>query len=327
MSLFTAQEYAHPYQVAPGVQATFFDAGHILGSAFVLLDVEENGNKKRIVLSGDQGNRGQRIVRDPDQLPADIDVLLLESTYGSRCHKPRQQTIDEFRAIIEKAMQEGGNILIPAFAVERTQELLYELGEISRKHALTMPVFLDSPLAIQANIVFRKNAEYFDEETKKLINSGHSPLDLPDVHPTVTPDESKKINSFKRSLIIAGSGMCNAGRIKHHLKHHLWKKETHVLFVGYQATGTLGRRIIDGEKIVKIFGEDIAVRASIHTLGGFSAHADQEELLHWVKTATNKPKKIFLVHGEDNERAMLSQQLETDGYTTAIPAWKETAEL
>jgi len=225
-------------------------------------------------------------------------------------------------------MHQSGNILIPAFAVERTQEILYELGELSRnRHEHSIPVFLDSPLAIKANIVFRKNSKYFDEETQELLKNGQSPSDMPEVHATTTPDESKQINNFKRSLIIAGSGMCNAGRIKHHLKHHLWKKETHVIFVGYQASGTLGRRIVDGEKIVKIFGEDIVVRAHIHTLGGFSAHADQTELMHWIGTSPSKPKHVFLVHGEDNDREILRQYLVQDGYTTSIPTLNEITTL
>jgi metallo-beta-lactamase family protein len=225
-------------------------------------------------------------------------------------------------------MSQSGNILIPAFAVERTQEILYELGELSRSgHQHNIPVFLDSPLAIRANVIFRNNTDYFDKETQVLLKNNQSPLDMPDVHATTTPDESKHINNFKRSLIIAGSGMCNAGRIKHHLKHHLWKKETHVIFVGYQASGTLGRRIVDGEKMVKIFGEDIVVRAHIHTLGGFSAHADQAELMYWLGTSTSKPKHIFLVHGEDNDRAVLQERLTKDGYTSSLPTLNEVTSL
>ena len=286
-------------EVAKGIRATFIDAGHILGSACVYLELEEEGNKRTVLFSGDLGSNGRAILRDPSK-PPHADIVVMETTYGDRPHKELEPSIEELFEAINQTVSRGGNIIIPTFALERAQELLYYLHEGWKEKRLPMglQVFLDSPMAISATTIFGRHPECYDEETKKLFADGHDPFDFPSLHFTHDTSESIALNNIHSgALILAGSGMCTGGRVRHHLKKNLWRKECSVIFVGYAAKGTLARRIVDGAKTVMIFGEEIAVNAKIYTIGGFSAHAGQIELLAWHQ-ATNKPRTTYLVHGE-----------------------------
>lgn len=289
---------SHP--LADGISVTMYDAGHILGSAAIALDLRENGQGRRVLFSGDIGYSGRAIVQDPSP-PPESDIVVMETTYGDRRHKELQPSVEELYGAITSTLKRGGNVLIPSFALERTQEILYHLREGIEQGALpqSMQVFLDSPMAISATQIFRRHPECFDEEAFQIFRSGQDPFALPGLHFTRETAESMAINNFRGgAVIIAGSGMCTGGRIRHHLKHNLWREEASVVFVGYAAQGTLGRRIIDGEKTVKILGDEISVRARIYTIGGFSAHADQRELLAWHRQ-TGRPATTFLVHGEE----------------------------
>ena len=285
--------------VAKGIRATFIDAGHILGSACVYLELEEEGNKRTVLFSGDLGSNDRAILRDPSK-PPHADIVVMETTYGDRPHKELEPSIEELFEAINQTVSRGGNIIIPTFALERAQELLYYLHEGWKEKRLPrgLQVFLDSPMAISATTIFGRHPECYDEETKKLFADGHDPFDFPSLHFTHDASESIALNNIHSgALILAGSGMCTGGRVRHHLKKNLWRKECSVIFVGYAAKGTLARRIVDGAKTVMIFGEEIAVNAKIYTIGGFSAHAGQSELLAWHQ-ATNKPRTTYLVHGE-----------------------------
>ena len=289
------------HELVEGICITFHDAGHILGSASVSMDLEENGKKKRILFSGDLGYSGRVILRDPAK-PPESDVVVMETTYGDRLHKQLEPSIEELYEAIRKTLARGGNVLIPSFALERAQEILYYLREGIEDNKLpeNMQVFLDSPMAISATQIFRRHPECYDAEAMDIFRSGQDPFSLPGLHFTRETAESMAINKITGgAVIIAGSGMCTGGRIKHHLKHNLWRDETSVVFVGYAAMGTLARRIIDGEKTVRIFGNEVTVHADIYTIGGFSAHADQQELLSWHSKAGN-PETTYLVHGEED---------------------------
>ena len=288
------------YELAEGIGVTFYDAGHILGSAAVAMDLRENRQNRRVLFSGDIGYSGRAIVRDPAP-PPEADVVVMETTYGDRQHKELAPSVAELYQVIHSTLARGGNVLVPSFALERAQEMLYHLREGIEAGALpeNMQVFLDSPMAISATQIFRRHPECFDEEAFQVFRSGQDPFALPGLHFTRETAESMAINSFRGgAVIIAGSGMCTGGRIRHHLKHNLWREEASVVFVGYAAQGTPARRIIDGEKTVRILGDEISVRARIHTIGGFSAHADQKELLAWHRQ-TGRPATTFLVHGEE----------------------------
>ncbi|NLV67103.1 MAG: MBL fold metallo-hydrolase, partial [Spirochaetes bacterium] len=294
---FVPVNYGEIIQIHPRVEVRFRDAGHILGSAFIEMWVAEKGKKTKIVFSGDVGTRDQSIIKDPEPLD-EADILLVESTYGNRLHKNKTDTYEEFKKILLESINKNGNIIIPAFAVERTQEIIYTLNNLFKNKEIPMiPVYIDSPLAISATEIFRSNHQCFDEDMQKLLMSGDNPLDFPNLNFTKTADESKLLSQEKKGcIIISASGMCNAGRIKFHLQNNLYKSESSIIFVGYQAEGTLGRRLVDGAKQVRIYGEDIAVNATIHTLGGFSAHADENGLHNWIKTNKNPKTKIFVVH-------------------------------
>ncbi len=296
--------------LAPGIRVTFFNAGHILGSASILLELEEKGKKRRVVFSGDLGYGGRAILRDPEPPPA-ADVVVMESTYGNRLHKQLQPSIEELYAAINETMERGGNVIIPTFALERAQEILYYLrqgveeGRINRYTT----VFLDSPMAISATEIFERHPECYDADTLKISHDGDNPFSLPGLHFTRETAESMAINQIDRgAVIMAGSGMCTGGRVRHHLKHNLWRAECSVIFVGYAARGTLARRIIDGADKVRIFGEEIPVRAKIHTIGGFSAHTDQAGLLAWHRHAAD-PEITYLVHGEEESMNALAALL------------------
>ncbi len=292
--------YGKPLQVAPGIRATFVDAGHILGSACILLELEEDGAQRRVLFSGDLGNRGRPILRDPAPPPR-ADVVVMETTYGNRLHKPLGPSVEELYEAINDTFRRGGNVVIPTFALERSQEILFHLREGMEAGRIprTTQVFLDSPMAISATEIFRRHPECYDAETLDLFREGRDPFRVPSLHFTRQTADSIAINRIDGgAVIMAGSGMCTGGRVRHHLKHNLWRRDSSVVFVGYAAEGTLARLIVDGAEKVRIFGEQIPVRARVYTIGGFSAHADQAELLAW-HARTGTPSRTFLVHGED----------------------------
>jgi metallo-beta-lactamase family protein len=296
--------------VAPGIQARFAEAGHMLGSASVQLIIDEDGREKKIVFSGDLGPKSVPILRKFEPFHA-ADMVFLESTYGDHDHRPFRQTVQEFVEIIKKAVDTKGKILIPTFAVGRAQLLIVLLSwMVRKKHIKPFPIFLDSPMAIEATELYTKHYELFDEELLKLIHEKPLREDLKTLTACVTADQSKAINDCHGTcLVMAGAGMCTAGRILHHFKENLWKPETFVLMVGYQARGSLGRLLIDGAEQVSIFGEKIAVRATVRTLGGFSAHAGQTDLLGWVDAVAPSKPTMVIIHGEDNQRQVLSQSI------------------
>ena len=304
-------EYDKSIQLAPGIRVTFIDAGHILGSASIFLELEEESVQHRLLFSGDLGYSDRAILRNPS-IPPKVDTVVMETTYGDRLHKQLQPSIDELYDIINETVGRGGNIIIPTFALERAQEILYYLREGVKNKAIKhfTNVFLDSPMAISATQIFQRHPECYDEETLQVHKKGNDPFNLPGLHFTRETSESMAINNFVGgSIIMAGSGMCTGGRVRHHLKHNLWGRKNSIVFVGFAAQGTLARRIIDGATKVRIFGEDIPVKASIHTIGGFSAHADQAELLKWHQQ-TGNPKTTFLVHGEEDSMNAFAKKLE-----------------
>jgi metallo-beta-lactamase family protein len=291
--------YDQALQLAPGIRATFVDAGHILGSANVLLELTEDGAQRRVLFSGDLGLSERPILRDPARPPR-ADVVVMETTYGDREHKQLEPSIGELYDAINDTLGRGGNVVIPTFALERAQEILYYLREGVESGTLPagVQVFLDSPMAISATQIFRRHPECYDEETCELFRAGRDPFQLPELHFTRETAESMAINRISGgAVIMAGSGMCTGGRVRHHLKHNLGRKDSSIVFVGYAAEGTLARRIVDGAKTVNIFGDAYPVNARIHTIGGFSAHAGQSELLAWHRH-TGNPETTFLVHGE-----------------------------
>jgi metallo-beta-lactamase family protein len=329
LACFRPVDYGETVPLAAGVKARFQDAGHILGSAIIETWVEEGGKETKLVFSGDLGNLDQPIVRDPSRIE-EGDILWLESTYGNRLHKSKEETIEEFLKVLQEAIASRSKVVIPAFAVERTQDIIYTIGEFLRQGLIpSIPVYIDSPLAISATEIFKRNPDCFDRETKELLLGGKNPLDLPEVIYTRSAEESRAINEDTRpGIIISASGMCEAGRIKHHLKHHLWRKGSHIVFIGYQAEGTTGRRIIEGAKTVRLLGEEIAINARIHTLGGFSAHADQKGLLEWLSQIKNPGLKVFVNHGEEEVALELAQLIRQKFHLdTFVPAWREKRSL
>lgn len=326
---FVPLSYGKKVKIHPRVEVRFIDAGHILGSAIIEVWVYEGDKKTKIVFTGDLGPGGQALIRDPE-IVDEADYLVIESTYGNRLHKNKDATNEELKEILEDAINSGGNIIIPAFAVERTQEIIYTLSKFFNANNIPkIPVYIDSPLAISATEIFRKNSDCFDDETKKILMSGENPLDYPNLHFTKTTAESKKLNeTAKGSIIISASGMCTAGRIKFHLLNNLFKPESNIIFVGFQAEGTLGRRLIDGAKQVRILGEDVIVKAKMHTLGGFSGHADQKGLLDWISNIKNEDLKIFVVHGEESSSLAFADEIRnTLGLPAYVPQWGEIVNL
>lgn len=292
-------DYESPIELAPGLRATFYDAGHILGSASICVESGNGTQERSVVFSGDLGNAGRPLLRAP-VVPPKADAVVMETTYGDRLHKPLGPSIEEFYGVIEDTFRRGGNVVIPTFALERTQELLYVLrqGVESSRLPKLMQVFLDSPMAISTTEIFERHPECYEPTIAKLFGDGRDPFQMPGLHFTRDASESMAINRFEGgAVIMAGAGMCTGGRIRHHLRHNLWREHCSVIFVGFAARGTLARAIIDGAKSVRIFDEDIRVRASIHTINGFSAHADRDELLDWHRRLT--PATTFLVHGEE----------------------------
>ena len=319
-------KYDTRLEIYPGLYVTFRDAGHILGSSF--LEIEADG--KRLIFSGDLGNRDKPIVRDPESPKLhDVDHIFIESTYGNRLHKSIEESKHELLNAIKDTFERGGNVIIPSFAIERAQDLLYfirefkETGEISRD----TKVFLDSPLAIQATKIFRAHRECFDDEANELLKQHKDPFNFPGLVITRNVEASKEINKIESgAIIIAGSGMCTGGRVKHHLKHNLWREECSVIFVGFQAKGTLGREIVDGKDEVEIYGERIKVRAKIYTINGFSAHADRDILLDWL-AKTNPRGVVHPVHGEEETINIFEKSINELGYKTYVPNLAETIEI
>lgn len=316
MECFRKVAYDEFVKLSGNITVRFRDAGHILGSAILEIWVNENGQETKLVFSGDLGNKGIPILRDPTIIDS-ADYLFIESTYGDRLHRENEDKVERFMDIILETIENGGNVIIPSFAVGRTQEIIYELHNQLAKYGdkvnrlFHIPVYVDSPLAISATEVFRNNLDCYDEEARDYIRNGDNPLDFPSLKFSRTADESRELNEKDETMIIiAASGMCEAGRIKHHLKHNLWKPEATILFVGFQAQGTLGRRILDGAKKVRIFGEEITVNARIESIDGFSGHADKAGLLEWLGAFENKPKKVFIVHGEEDVQEVLANEIE-----------------
>lgn len=324
--------YGERHRVCEGVELRYRDAGHILGSAVVELWIQDTGKTVKLVFSGDLGNRHSYLLRDPETVDH-ADVLLLESTYGDRDHRALDDTVAELEQALQSAAERHGNVLIPSFAVGRTQEILYLLGRLYQDGRLPQQaVFLDSPMAIAATDVYHKHMTLFGEaEADELRRAGAENLHewLPILRLSRTPEESMAINRITGgAVIIAGSGMCTGGRIRHHLKHNLWRPEAHVLIVGFQARGTLGRALVDGARHVKVLGNDIAVKAEVHTLGGFSAHAGQRQLIDWAQAMSAARPRTWLVHGEPEKSQALQRALgERLGWETNLPAPGETVEL
>ncbi|MGH7123414.1 MAG: MBL fold metallo-hydrolase RNA specificity domain-containing protein [Stellaceae bacterium] len=300
-------DYGKTLELAPGLRATFHDAGHILGSASILLEAEENGRRRSVVLSGDIGNAGRPLLRAPDP-PAAADAVVMETTYGDRLHRPLDASVAELYQAITGTFARGGNVIIPTFALERAQEILFYLrqGVETNRLPASMPVFLDSPMAISATEIFRRHPEAC---TASMLEGGKDPFAVPGLHLTRDRAESVAINQTRGgAVIMAGNGMATGGRVLHHLKHNLWRPESGVVFVGFAAKGTLARQVIDGAKQVQVLGEQIQVRASVCTIGGFSAHADQAELLAW-HAAIKGVQTTFLVHGEGETMQVFARKL------------------
>lgn len=302
--------YDQPIDLNDGIRVSFHDAGHILGSASALLEISEEGRKRRVLFSGDIGNSGRPILRDPIP-PGDCDVVVMETTYGDRLHKALQPSVEELYTAIDDTFRRGGNVIIPTFALERAQEILYYLraGVEDGRLPASLPVFLDSPMAISATEIFRRHPECYDADALALLAGGQDPFAVPNLRFTREAAQSMALNQIHGgAVIMAGSGMCTGGRVRHHLRHHLWRTDSSVIFVGYAARGTPARRIIDGADSLHLFGEDIPIRARIHTVGGFSAHADQTELLAW-HMRTGSPELTFLVHGEPEAMSAFADKL------------------
>jgi len=310
MRFFEPLDYSHIHTVMQGINVTLHDAGHILGSSIVELNLEANGQKRKIVFSGDLGHLGAAILRDPTNLDS-ADLVIMESTYGDRLHRNWEDTWQEMGDIISKAKSEKGNILIPAFAVGRTQELLYTLKHhFDEWNIGDWDIFLDSPMAIESTKVYAKHSKIYDQDAAKAKNKNGSIFDLPNLHMTSTTEQSMKINQVKSgAIIIAGSGMCTGGRIKHHFDHNIWRDHAHILIVGFQAKGTLGRTLVDGIERISLWKKSVPVRAHVHTIGGLSAHADQQGLINWFQHFKNKPN-LVLVHGEPGAIDALAKKLE-----------------
>ena len=321
---FRRCRYGQTLQISEGVTVRFSDIGHLLGSACVELWLTEENTTKKIVFSGDVGNLNQPLINDP--LPvAETDYLVVESTYGNRLHEAPGDTIGELARILQETFDRGGNVVIPSFAVGRTQEMLYAIRQIHQQSLVTghgdFPVYVDSPLAVEATGIFLQcDNSCFDPPTTELVRQGINPIWFPGVTLSVTADESKAINEDRRSkVILSASGMCEAGRIRHHLKHNLWSPKNTVLFVGYQAEGSLGRKLQDGAQQVRLFGEDIIVKAQIATLHGTSGHADQDGLLRWVESFQVGPKQIYVNHGDEDACEAFKALLTEKGYAAEAP--------
>ena len=339
LEIFEPVQYDEIIEITEDIHVRFNDAGHMLGSSIIELWTKENGEETKTVFTGDLGNNDIPLLDSPTMID-NTDYLVMESTYGSRLHLRNDEKAELFLNIVSETLDNEGTVVIPSFAVGRTQEILYEINklkeikdddEFRRKYKTLMKsnVFVDSPLAISATEVFRENTNLFEREIQEEIVRGDNPLEFPGLKFTQTADESKALNEDDTpSIIISASGMCEVGRIKHHLKHNLWNPKSTILFVGYQAPGTLGHSIVNGAKTVKIFGEEIAVNARVEYIEGYSGHADQEGLMNFIYSFIQKPKHIFLVHGEQEAQDVLSEKIKEDtGIGVTIPEFGETYEI
>lgn len=326
---FVPVQYGEPVLIGEGVEATFHDAGHVLGSSMIKITVSHEGEHRTVLFSGDVGRWDRPILKDPSVFDK-IDYVIVESTYGDRLHEDSPDIGDSLAEIINSTWKAGGNIIIPSFALQRSQEILYHMNKLLLEGRIPhLMVFLDSPMAINITEVFKRHSELFDTEMSRLMRQHHSPFDFPSLKMVQTVDESKALNHIKGTImIIAGSGMCTGGRVKHHLAANISKRENTILFVGYQAIGTLGRQIVDGSKKVRIFGQQYPVRAKIARIHGFSSHADRDELFRWLNGLKSAPRKVFVVHGEPVVAQWFSQFLrEKKGWEISVPEYGAEANL
>lgn len=329
LNLFETYPYGDSITLENGIEFRMRDAGHILGSMTLELWISnENDRVRKLVFSGDIGQPGQRIIRDPDYI-READYVFMEATYGNRIHKSKDETLLELLAIINQAKQTHGNVLIPTFAIERTQELIYELNLFYENRIIeNFPVFLDSPMAIETLEVFKKYPQFYDEDAKRLIEKGDDPFSFPDLKLVESADDSRRLVTQKGCLIMAGSGMCTGGRIVAHLANNIEDPNIHVVFVGYQVKGTLGRRIVDGEPVIKIKGRTYEPKAQIHTLGGFSAHADERDLRYWLRSFGKTPRRVFICHAEEDIAIAFAEKVALElGVQTDIPHHAEVVEI
>ena len=339
LEVFRPVKYDEIIEINEYVKVRFNDAGHMLGSSIIEIWVTEDGKETKAVFTGDLGNNDIPLLASPTMIET-ADYLVMESTYGNRLHVKNDDKAKIFLDVVYETLERNGTVVIPSFAVGRTQEILHELNKIKensvdeefkKKYEKLMqaPVFVDSPLAVSATEIFRKNTDLFDFEVKEAMERGDNPLEFPGLQFTRTVEESKALNeSTEPSIILSASGMCEVGRIKHHLKHNIWNPNSTILFVGYQAPGTLGRRIVDGEKKIKIFGEEFTVNARVEYIEGYSGHADQEWLMNFIYSFYTKPKHIFLVHGEEEGQEVLKKKIEDEiGISVTIPEFGETYTL
>jgi metallo-beta-lactamase family protein len=322
---FSPVKYGQTVSLGDGVEATFYDAGHVLGSAMIKLKIGQNGQTRTILFSGDIGRQNKPIINDPTLFDK-ADYIVIESTYGDRLLEPPEDAANHLAEVINDAAEKGGNIIIPSFALERSQEILYYLNEFQLNGRIPHPtVFVDSPMAVEVTGVFERHPELFDEEMKKRLRQQKSPFDFPGLKLTGTADESKAINRIDSgAIIIAGSGMCTGGRVKHHLVNNISREESTILFVGYQAAGTLGRQIVDGAKKVRILGQYYPVKAKIVQLNGFSAHADRDELIGWLSSLGKPPRRVFVTHGEPDSSQNLAGLIKSRyGWEAVVPSYQE----
>lgn len=322
---FVPCSYDTVIELAEGIKVKFVDAGHLLGSSSIEIWITEEGEQRKIVFSGDIGNLDQPLIKDPEYLE-NADYVVMESTYGDRSHGEKPDYVGELVKILKRTFARGGNLVIPSFAVGRTQEMLYFFRKIKEDNLLPefpgFEVYVDSPLAVQATTIFKEHyQDCYDEEAMELINKGVNPITFRGLKLSITSDESRAINfNDTPKVILSASGMCDAGRIKHHLKHNLWRTESTILFVGYQAVGTLGRALVEGARDVRLFGEEIHVNAEIVRLPGISGHADDAGLMRWAAAFKEKPKRVFVTHGDDQVCDIFAKRLETElGYTVMAP--------
>ena len=328
LSLFEGVSYEQPVDVNPQVTATFHDAGHILGSSIVELKVGD-GSRRRLLFSGDLGQCGKPLIRDPSCF-ADADYVVLESTYGGRDHQDQGDVEEQLAAVINRAVGGGGNVVIPIFAIERAQELTFHISRLVRDGRIgDLPVFLDSPMAVDVTEVFQRHRECFDVETWQLITSGEPPLRFPGLRMVRTVEQSRQINELEEpAIIMATSGMCTAGRIKFHLRRNISRPESTLLFVGYQGRGTLGRQILDGKPIVRIHGRQWKVQARVEQIDGFSGHADRAGLLRWLGYFQKPPRHLFLTHGEHDEALSLAEHVRKEmGWEVSVPQYQDAVQL
>jgi metallo-beta-lactamase family protein len=321
--------YDQPYAINDNLQVTLRDAGHILGSAIAEFEVRQGDRLRRLVFSGDLGQRKTPILRDPTPAPQ-ADYLVMESTYGDRDHKLNGGVEEQLEAVIRDTVAAGGNVVIPVFAVERAQELIFYLGRLHQAGRLPdVPVFLDSPMAVDVTALMRRHSDCFDDEMRKTLLAGGKPLWFPGLAMVRTAEDSKRINDLRRpAIIMATSGMCTAGRIKHHLAHNVTRGDSTILFVGYQVRGSLGRQILDGNREVRIHGRNWLVRARVAQIHGFSGHADRSGLLRWLGGLKSPPERLFLTHGELQESLSLAEAVRSQfGWNVSVPEFLETVEL